>query len=174
MKTHARTTAGRLGARTKQSGHILVNGRRQRLSFGNSVTVVLITQPLLLLHLTVISRNFDSGLRDTRRHPDDHAHSKRSGVLLGGAAAPQDHDQVGEEGESRDDHQGHGSAGSHGRQDRRQLLVHRDQRWAEETSEHLYSDLDPPQAPLLGRTHERPRQRGVVPCHEPHRQPCKA
>ncbi|XP_064990450.1 ABC transporter G family member 1-like [Musa acuminata AAA Group] len=43
--------AGRLGARTKQSGHILVNGRRQRLSFGNSAYVT--QDDILMTTLTV-------------------------------------------------------------------------------------------------------------------------
>ncbi|KAJ8493642.1 hypothetical protein OPV22_015363 [Ensete ventricosum] len=43
--------AGRLGASTKQSGHILVNGRRQRLSFGNSAYVT--QDDILMTTLTV-------------------------------------------------------------------------------------------------------------------------
>ncbi|URD73895.1 ABC transporter G family member [Musa troglodytarum] len=43
--------AGRLGTRTKQSGHILVNGRRQRLSFGNSAYVT--QDDILMTTLTV-------------------------------------------------------------------------------------------------------------------------
>ena len=67
--------AGRLGSSTRQSGHILVNGRRQRLSFGTSVRLLVsYTFPWLnLFHICFLSfvsndllRRDNSGLCDAR------------------------------------------------------------------------------------------------------------
>ncbi|KAI3409480.1 tRNA:m(4)X modification enzyme TRM13 [Psidium guajava] len=113
--------AWRLDCKRRQSGQILVNGRREPLAYGTTVSKLFscfVTKFMENLRVDLSKYFPSSGLCDARRCANVNPHRERGSLLLGSAAAARHHAAIGEEAEGRGHHQGYGPPRPGGHQDR--------------------------------------------------------